>query len=283
MTTESGNSHTDSRDNEIRTIKAEIDALQVHVMENSKPWHQRVSTVVAVIALSFSLVTTVMSFMRTADQDLRAQQVEVRSLIQRLMALPKENLDLLTRYEDTQQSIMLSSAVNTENQVLLQHAVSIVEQIPDMISAVEYYAIADSLTGAGKIDVATKYYLRALDEALDRETAVAAYRSLAMVAYQAGDFAGSRRMIDHALGIFDSDRFEHIENPPPVYRDWTHLQTHMLWAQKLLEFGADCMEIQPHAAAARELLADMPINKITQTIEQSVVNIELQLSTCGLS
>ena len=275
-------SSSDSYDSDIRAIKAEVDALQVHVMAARRPWYRQVSGLVAVIALIFSLVTTVLSFMRTAEQDVRAQQIEVRSLIQRLMALPKENIDLLTKYEDSPEvSTVLSSSVSIENEVLLQHAVSIVEQIPDLISPVEYFAIAESFFAAGKYFGARRYYEKSLNVAVDREIGVGAYRSLAVLAYQAGEFEEAGRMIDGALGIFESDKFKHIESPPLQYRNWTHFQTRIFWAQKLIQLGANCQEVRRHTAEARKLMVAMPSNPVTQTADDSLTNIEGIIANCS--
>lgn len=272
---------SNSYDSEFRAIKAEVDALQVYVMAGIKPWYRQVSSLVAVLALTFSFVTTVLSFMRTADQDVRAQQIELRSLVQRLLALPKENIDLLNKYEDqSQEAIYLSIAVNVENQVLLKHAISIVEQIPDLISSVEYYAIAESLWASGNILDAKRYYEKMSRVALDHQTAVGAYRSLGVLAYQAGQFEESKQMIDRALGVYESDRFKHIESPPLVYRNWTHVQTHTLWAQKLVEFGADCQEVRPHIAEARKLMGNMPSNATTHALDNSIENIEALIMNC---
>ena len=106
---------------QIRTIKAEVDALQVHVMGFAKPWYKQASTLIAILAVAFSFGTTFVSYYRTAQLDKHAAQVELRSLMQRIVALPRENFEVLQKHKTHPlEANQMAGFINNENLVLTQ-------------------------------------------------------------------------------------------------------------------------------------------------------------------
>ena len=66
----------------VDTMKREIDALQIAVMSQKKPWYKEIPVIVSVVALLFSFGTTVVSFRRTQVQDVQNMRQELRGLLQ---------------------------------------------------------------------------------------------------------------------------------------------------------------------------------------------------------
>ena len=78
----------------VELMKREIDALQVTVTERSKPWYHNVSVLISIIALLFSFGTTLVSYHRNNIQEIQNARAELRGLLQRMAALPKENVEI---------------------------------------------------------------------------------------------------------------------------------------------------------------------------------------------
>ena len=83
----------------VETLRREVDALQLAIIGQSKPWYRDVSTLLSIIALLFSFGTTYVSDRRVAAQDIQSTRQELRGLLQRLAALPKENVDMTKKYQ----------------------------------------------------------------------------------------------------------------------------------------------------------------------------------------
>src|SRR6266704_384604 len=100
-------------------MKREIDSLQIAIAGQKTPWYKTVSTVLSIAALLFSFGTTFVSYRRTQVQDIQSTRQELRGLLQRLAALPKENLELNKRYAPDFNAIgIASSFINQENTLL---------------------------------------------------------------------------------------------------------------------------------------------------------------------
>ena len=82
----------------VELMKREIDALQVTVTERSKPWYHNVSVLISIIALLFSFGTTLVSYHRNNIQEIQNARAELRGLLQRMAALPKENVEIGVKY-----------------------------------------------------------------------------------------------------------------------------------------------------------------------------------------
>src|SRR5262249_5796573 len=122
------NEHLEHR---VELLKREVDALQIAITGSSKQWYKNVSTLLAVIALLFSFGTTYVSNRRISAQDILSARQELRGLLQRLAALPKENIDIGKKYEkDATSAAAVSSLINQENSLLARNASEIARKLP---------------------------------------------------------------------------------------------------------------------------------------------------------
>ena len=128
-------------------MKREIDALQIAVTGHTTPWYKDVSTILSVVALMFSFGTTFVSYHRTTVQDIQSTRQELRGLLQRLAALPKENVDIYKKYADDSASMnVVGRLKNQEGTLLARQAAELAKKLPrDLVSSTEYYAIAIAL------------------------------------------------------------------------------------------------------------------------------------------
>jgi tetratricopeptide (TPR) repeat protein len=237
---------------QLATMKAEIDALQISTAEPAKPWYRQASVLIASLALFFSFGTTFYSLKRTQEQDIHNSKVELRDLIQRLTAIPVRNLDLDRKYpKDAGARVQASSLLNTENTVLAKQAVDVIDQIPDEVSAVEFIAVASALALSGDYDRTRELYSRALDTSDDATDFSNAARSLGVTAFSLGDVRGGRTAFQQALDVFD--RFPTSNS---YFRTITHITTEVTWAQAEL-FTQSCPEGLAHLSRAESALSSV--------------------------
>ena len=260
---------------QIQTIKAELDALQVHVMGVAKPWYKQASTLIAILALAFSFGTTFVSYYRTAQLDKHAAQVELRSLMQRIVALPRENFEVFQKYKTHPlEANQMAGFINNENLVLTQQAATILDKIPDLVSGAEYYAIGQGLISSGIVERGIELFEKAALRATTAATAVAAYRSLGAAAYNSGQFETGQRAWRAALGIFKT-RFP---NAPQVFQNFTHAQTMTRWAQVESAVG-ECEAANGHLRDARQYLRALP-KAGSEPILREIQQTEVFVSNC---
>ena len=79
----------------LRTLKDEVDALQIAFDRKDRPWYQDGATIISVLALIFSFGTTWVSSRKADAQDIENQRIELRGLLQRMAELPKQNLEAM--------------------------------------------------------------------------------------------------------------------------------------------------------------------------------------------
>jgi hypothetical protein len=234
----------------LRLLKQEIDALQVHVLQIDKPWYKQASSIVAVLALTFSLFTTHLSYDRDRRLDQQANRAELRSLIQRLTALPRENFELLQKYKDDAAAAgQFSGFITSESVVLTNQALDIMQRIPDLVSASETLAVAGALVTSGRIADARRLTQRAAQDA--RASAleiIAAYRNLGWHAFANGQVEEGRRQFQSALDAFSG----RADQASPQFINYTHTFTEMYWAQQEV-LTLHCDAAADHLRRADEL------------------------------
>jgi tetratricopeptide (TPR) repeat protein len=233
---------------QLTTMKSKIDALQIGMAEKSRPWYKQAATMIALAALLFSGVTTWYSEKRIHEQDIHSARQELSQLIQRLGALPKENLELRETYsKDPVARAALSGLLSQENDLLAKRAAEIIDTLPPRrVSAIEYHAVASALTQSGVYDRSLQMIQRGLGVADDANDRTALLRNYAQLLYETGDLAGGQAKFQEALDIFK-------RYPVSVtwYVDSTHAITELLWAQN--EIGQRrCAEAQAHVQRAAD-------------------------------
>jgi tetratricopeptide (TPR) repeat protein len=108
---------------------------------------------------------------------------------------------------------MVSSTLNQENAFLLNEAIMLMEQIPDLVGTVEYNTVAYSLSNAGETDRSEKYYRRAISGATSPFEGLAAQRSFAQFLFAGGRLDEGRALYQNALSrLPDGDPFAHQTN-----------------------------------------------------------------------
>jgi hypothetical protein len=237
----------------IDTIKQEVDALQITVAGQRKPWYRRwdafLPIVVSAVAFGFTAVSGLQG-------DERAARAELRGLVQQLQALPRERFEINREFpgdapNDAYARNFLGGQVSSETNVLAEHAAQIIEQLDGKAGAAEYATTAAALSEAGQGPRAQALLERGLSHAKDAISEVTLLRQLANGHFALGNVEGGRAMYRLALAIFDkypgANRFLVAS---------THTYTESWWAQNE-GFQRLCAEAWTHVAAAEQYAKDM--------------------------
>lgn len=261
-------------DIDIQLLKREVDALQVFVHGQRTPWFKNISTLLSVIALIFSLGTTFVSYLRTYNQDIQGLRVELRNILQRLAALPKENIEMMKRYESDPAAIAsISGFLNQENTLLARQAAEIARKIPsEYISATEYYSIAVALQFAYNVDGAKEFYTNAIDTANDMNDRVGGLRGRANLLFVTGQPDAGRVDFQRALSAFSE-----FQTRYDIYtKESTHAITEMAWAYSEAALGAKevaLLHIKNAEGHIATLIASPGANQLNKQVLQAKANI----------
>jgi tetratricopeptide (TPR) repeat protein len=136
-----------------------------------------ISIVLSVVALTISVIATTISIIRGRLERQRAVRAQITDVLSRIIS---ENTKLYdeaaNKSKEYQQAI--SSILGQQNGFLLQQAIYLTDQVPELVSAVEYNTLALANADAGDLIVAENYYLKAIQISSN-----AYYKSLALRSY----------------------------------------------------------------------------------------------------
>lgn len=208
---------------ELSIMKQEIDALQIELMKRTSPWYKSPSLIISLLALLFSFGTTIVSFHRAYQEDIRQARTELRGILQRLTALPKENFELYRKYKDDPEGQSLTGSFTEESVLLTRQATDIVERFPDYLSANEYYSVAYALAKAGATEMLSIYLDRALGQGADPYTRPAILRLYGTYLLNIGRVADGRKMFEQALQMWRDypDANEQFKRTTDAYTEMT--------------------------------------------------------------
>lgn len=215
---------------EYRTLKAEVDALQVSVMGSRTPWYRNIPVIISMLALMFSFGTTYVSNKRIRAQDVQALKSDLRNMLQQLAGLPIKNFELTKKYADDPNAIsFMGGQLNQENVLLSSQAAELIRKLPaDKVSAIEAYSVAVALQFSYQNQKAREMYQLSYELAGDMATAVAAKRGMANILFIGGQPETGRVQFQEALNIFSAYK---------GYNEFTVKSTHIITL--LNWFGAE--------------------------------------------
>jgi len=214
---------------QLLTVKAEVDALQIEAMRKIVPWYGNAATLIAAFALFISLGSTVFTYVRNIEQDNWALRAELRSLILRLNDLPLKNHELQQKYKkDALIAGDLAGLANNENLILSTQAAEIIAKIPQLVSGSEALTVAVALRNSNQFKASMDLLLVAEKGSNNSESMVTILRNLGVNNYRIGNPEIGRGYYQKALNIFIGGKFSTAN---AMYEFATHALTEMYWAQ----------------------------------------------------
>jgi len=226
------------------------------------------SIVISLLALLFSFGTTAASAYRTRQQDLHNARTELRGLIQRMSSLPRENAEMMAKYEAhplTQAS--LSALLNQENALIAKQAEEVVLRIRRHVSATEYLAVANAMAASGIAQTKYNLFELAVAAANDVNDEVAALRMFGASLFQVGEAGRGRIQFQTALDVFAK-----YPTANKYYVFATHVTTERSWAQAEFAWGS-ADEARAHLERAAALVGQMPPSEPTNQLRGQIQEV----------
>jgi len=264
----------------VETMKREIDALQIAFLsQKKKPWYKEIPVIVSVAALLFSFGTTFVSYRRTEVQDVQNLRQELRGLLQRLAALPKENLEATKQYAGDPAAInIISSYLNQENEILARQSAEITRRLPkDTVTSTEYYAIGVAMGNSYDLQNEKAFLKLSEDTAKDFNTEVAAERSLGNVDFIMGQAGEGRVEYQKALNIFSK-----YPGYDPFTMAGSNILTELAWATSEAALGAR-PEASQHIESAQRLADSLPPSQGADMLKAQVGQSRTQFERGAVS
>jgi tetratricopeptide (TPR) repeat protein len=262
-------------------IDQELGMLQIEALRPrpSRPWFRDpntltavLSTIAGLLAFLLSFTTTFFQYQQNQQQNIHDARTELRGLILRLSALPRENIVYQQTVTDTLAFSQISSLNQAENAVLAKQAAEIMATIPDHVTASEYLLVSNAMLNSSLPDQALELLGRAALVVRDANDGVAVLRSQGRINMLLGNVEAGREAFRRALAIFDT-----FPTTSALYRDTTNAQTELNWAETEFSQG-NCAEAKAHfqkaEALARSLTNQSVPNQILRQIDASRPYIE---------
>lgn len=139
-----------------------------------------VAILISSLAFLLSLVATIISLIRSKYEKQRAIKKEITDTLSKIVSTSLENAKLYreSAEKDPPYYQAVSSILNQQNAFLLQQATYLMDEVPGLVTAIEYNTIAAANANAGDLISAEKYYKKAIDVSPNNY-----YRSLAIRGY----------------------------------------------------------------------------------------------------
>ena len=260
---------------QVDSLRQQVEAIEVNLLKSRQPWYRTPSVIISTMALLFSFGTTYVSYERTKQQDIHDARAELRTLILRLSALPRENTELFQKYGNNPQALAnLSSALNAENALIAKQAAEVIERIPSHVSSTEYYAVGYALGNSGLLDRSLKVLSRAVATSSDVNDEIGALRQYAATLFSAGNPEGGPEHYRKALAIFTkypSNNHSYIES--------THALTEIYWAQMEI-LQRQCSYAGLHLQEAKKHIEALPPLAFAAQLTGQLADAQKQVGGC---
>jgi hypothetical protein len=229
-----------------------IECAQDQAEKNRKRWGASEFTAVISVSIALcSLLFTWISSYRAANQETRDLRGELRAVIQRLKAYPRESMELKTKYPDPQVARQLLLDLTAERADLARQARYIMDRLPKNVSTIEFITIIDALTEIGDFAAAESLLAQARKELQSNNLwdILAIKWASAHLYYLIGKDETGRQAFAEALGAArPSDANDQS--------DWWAYQTEVRWAQA--EALRHKQDVAPHLLMALKHVRALP-------------------------
>jgi tetratricopeptide (TPR) repeat protein len=227
------------------------------------------STTISLIALMVSSGTTFVTYIRTYKQDIQDDRRELRQLLERMIAIPREQLEITKKYASDRGTIIAFDQIcNQENSLLSRQAAEVARRLKTKgngwrsrlrkpgtsryVSATEYLSIGLALQRAYNLQGAQEFLQLAASSAVDFNDEIAALRYLGHIYFALGKPEDGRNTFRQASQIFsryrDYDQFTQFN---------ANIQTEINWAYSEASFSFKSNAGQ-HLDRAEELIRTAP-------------------------
>ena len=265
----------------VDTLAHDVDVIQNKLLKTDAPAWKTVSFWISAIAFVVSVASTGWSTWRANVQETQAARSELRTLLQRLAALPKENVEVQRKYiKDPMAAQTIGGLINQENSILARQAAEIAAKLPKgLVSSTEYYAVAMALESAYELNSTRRLLNLAIetaDESSDFSSQISAIRALAYLDFITGKPDDGRALYQQARGIFtrypDFDQYTQVN---------TNFLTEINWASAEA-IGRSPDRVRQHLETADGLLGPLPASPGLDSMRNQLAVARTQFEAMGV-
>jgi tetratricopeptide (TPR) repeat protein len=261
-------------------LNRRIDDIVAFQNRKGAPWYRDPSLMISAAAFFISIMTTVVSWYRTYQQDMISLKTELRTISHQANSLILQNVELLTKYKDNHQAYMqASSTLNSQNIVLAKAAYSVVKQLGRSASSMDLTQTASALIQSHEFVLAEELLKEAAKRAEHAVEDVSALRILSNTQLQLGKTGEARESIAKALEVF---RRYPAEANGQANVDMTQAYTLVFWANAV--GSADCQTVKYNLDRADEHLSSLPLTSPqANTLRSEASRLRIQCRALPLS
>jgi hypothetical protein len=241
------------------------------------PWYRDTGVAISAAAFFISVMTTVASWYRAHQQDINALKTELRAAIQQSNALQMQNIELMVKYKDDNQTLLAaSSTLNNQNVASAQEAYSLVEALGDSASALDLTLTANALNNSQETVLAEELLKKATARVNNSLEDVAAWRILAITQLQLSKPGDAKASIAKAVSVFDRYPAD-VSNK--IYVGLTQAYTSLYWANAIL--STDCQNAKRSLADALKYLQPIPPDLLqAKSLQSEAARLSAALVAC---
>lgn len=185
--------------------------------------------VLSIAAFCLSIYATVRAERKSTDERQRTVRGQLTDVLGRLTALSLEGVKLQHEAKDEQDFLQaVSQILGQQNGFLLDQAVYLSDQIPNLVTTYEFNTIASANATAGNLLIAEKYFTKAVEVAPNDLYRALAVRSYAVFLYPQGRLNEGREQFRRAVGLLKGE-----DN----FIRWTKGFTYQAWALSEFNFA----------------------------------------------
>jgi tetratricopeptide (TPR) repeat protein len=232
-------------------------------------WYNDGATVVAAVALGVSLVSSLISMWHTRSQDMQSAHLDLRAVLQRLLALPKETMDLQQKYKDDPNSLLSVNELSRQEMTFLaSQGAGAVRKLGDKrVSSAEYLTIGTAQAAVFDFKSQEEFLQKACETAHSANDELAALRLLANAMFSQQRVEEARADLQKALNIFSK-----YSGYDPATVAVANAITHIQWAG--LEAGIGNIEgAQQHLAPVEAVMASLPPSPVTKMLNDLIKKV----------
>lgn len=223
------------------------------------------------ITLSISVAAFIVSLMATTIT-LRQKKYDVQRLLRqqitdvvgKLITIATEREKLVHEYEKNEYApyaIAMDRMLNHQNNSFARQALYLINQVPSLVSDVEYLTVSDALNLLGDVAQAEEYKIKAIEASPSRFYKSLNQRSYARFLFFEGRYDEGRKYYEASLQSF-SDTTNAAR--------WIQAQTFMLWAEA--EAEANLLNNAEELYKRARLTAKQISNKVPRTRSLGIIN-----------
>jgi tetratricopeptide (TPR) repeat protein len=204
-----------------------------------------------------SLVATAISLIRGKYEKQRAVRSQITDVLSRIVSTKLENAklfyDAVDKSPDYYQAI--SGMLNQQNAFLLHQAIYLTDQVPELVTAVEYNTLAFANADSGDLILAERYYRKAIDVSSNDFYKSLAIRSYAIFLFPQRRFEEAREHFRKAVSL--------LKGGDNLVR-YTNGFTYQIWAWNELNNAASPRRAEELFESARSEFAGIDNETIRQ-------------------